>query len=171
MPNESDGGAPRADRPNIPYGLVAEEEGAGLIPWSRAEDRLRHAYLYWVCTVDTSGRPHSVPVWGLWDSGAFYFSNGATTRTGRALAAHSRVSVHLESGEDVVMFEGDVTAIADEQMVDRLNGIYGPKYTWPDRVEGWYEVRPDKAYAWLSPSIGLGDHGIFQKTAMRWRFA
>ncbi len=97
--------APRADRPNIPYGIQGPKEGLGLLPWSRAVDRLRASYVYWIGTADDRG-PHAVPVWGVWLDGTLYFSNGENTRTGRALASNGRVAVHLESGEDAVMLEG-----------------------------------------------------------------
>jgi hypothetical protein len=161
---------PSADRPEIPYGIMPPAEGAGLIPWSRAVDRLRNAYVYWICTVDTSGRPHAIPVWGVWLDDALYFSNGSTTRTGRALAANPNVSVHLESGEDVVILEGTVEPITDGALEDRLNAAYAPKYLWEERVEGWYRVRAEKAFAWLCPSVGLGADSLYRGSATRWTF-
>ena len=81
---------PVADRPDIPYGLKGPKEGSGLLPWSRASDRLRSSYIYWVSTTRKDGRPHSVPVWGLWLDETLYFSNGALTA--RNLARDPRVS-------------------------------------------------------------------------------
>ena len=90
-------GGPVVDRPDIPYGLKGPKEGLGLLPWSRASDRLRSSYIYWISTTRRDGRPHCIPVWGLWMDETLYFSNGA--QTARNLARDPRVSVHLESGE------------------------------------------------------------------------
>ena len=161
---------PTADRPNIPYGILPASEGAGLMPWSRVEERMRSAYIYWVATVTTEGRPHAVPVWGVWLDGTLYFSNGPTTTTGRALAKLPEVSVHLESGEDAVIIEGSVEAATDAALVGRINDAYMPKYLWKDRMnEGWYALRPRIAFAWLCPSAGVSE-SVYASTATRWRF-
>lgn len=162
--------SPAADRPDIPYGILGEAEGSGLLPWSRFCERMRSSYVYWIVTVSPGGRPHAVPVWGLWLDDTLYFSNGATTRTGRNLIASSAVSVHLESGEDVAIIEGVVEAVDDDiALVDRLNDAYAPKYVWTERVEGWYRLRPDKAFAWLCPSAGMSA-SVYAGSATRWRF-
>ena len=164
------GAGPQPDRPNIPYGLRAPDEGVGLLPWSRVAERMRHAYVYWVATASPENRPHVIPVWGVWLDETFYFSNGPTTRTGRNLAANSSVAVHLESGEDVVIIEGAVEPIDDVALVDRINDAYARKYLWHERVEGWYGLRAEAAFAWLCPSIGLGAESVYAGSATRWRF-
>ena len=161
---------PEADRPDIPYGILGEKEGSGLMPWARFCDRMRSAYVYWIATESPNAMPHAVPVWGLWLDETLYFSNGTTTRTGRNLTANPAVSVHLESGEDVVIIEGRVEAVdEDAALIDRLNAEYGPKYVWSERVEGWYRLRPEKAFAWLCPSVGLAS-SVYAGSATRWRF-
>jgi hypothetical protein len=42
-----------------------------LLPWSHAVERLEKAINYWVCIMRPDGRPHAVPVWGMWVEGAF----------------------------------------------------------------------------------------------------
>lgn len=161
---------PKASRPGIPYGIVGEDEGAGLLPWERAVDRLRSAYAYWIATTCDDGRPHSIPVWGVWLDDAFYFSNGATTRTGRNLWRDPRITVHLESGEDAVIVEGVAEAVRDDAIIDRVNAVYGPKYLWDERMPDWYRVVPQRAFGWLCPSIGRGSEGVYRGTATRWQF-
>ncbi len=161
---------PRVDRPNIPYGLRAPGEGAGLLPWDRAAERLRSSHVYWVATIAPDGRPHAVPVWGVWHDDALYFSNGPTTRTGRALAAHPEVSVHLESGEDVVIIEGAVERTSERALVGMLSRLYRQKYVWNEAVPPpWWVLRPRVAFAWLCPSVGLPE-SVFAATATRWTF-
>src|SRR5579884_2390097 len=56
---------PSASRPDIPgYGVPEGDEG--VLPWSHVVARLAEARNYWVATVGANGRPHAVPVWGIW---------------------------------------------------------------------------------------------------------
>jgi nitroimidazol reductase NimA-like FMN-containing flavoprotein (pyridoxamine 5'-phosphate oxidase superfamily) len=160
---------PAVSRPDIPYNIQGPGEGVGLLPWSRAVERLRNAYVYWVATATGGGRPHVIPVWGVWLDDVFYFSNGPTTRTGRNLAAGSEVSVNLESGEDVVILHGTAERIRDKAVIDRVNDAYCPKYLWKERMPEWYAVRPRVAFAWLCPSAG-GTEGIYAGSATRYTF-
>jgi len=160
---------PKTDRPDIPYGLKGPKDGLGLLPWSRAVDRLRASYVYWVATADARG-PHAVPVWGVWLDGALYFSNGENTRTGRALASNHRVAVHLESGEDAVMLEGVVERTTAKPLVRRINAAYAEKYLWREGMDWWYAVRPRVAFAYLCPSVGLASESVYAGSATRWTF-
>src|SRR5689334_7792282 len=79
--------APRADRPVLPQGYGVPADPAGMLPWSWAEALLSAAINYWVGTTRPNGRPHAVPIWGVWLDTAFWFEGGPTTRRGRNLAA------------------------------------------------------------------------------------
>jgi len=125
------------------YG-VPDDEG-GLLPWSWAEERLVSAHNYWVAT---SG-PHASPVWALWHDGTVVFSCSPRSRKARELARDARVVVHLESGDEVVIVEGEVQrVVADAVLVDE----YERKYAYrADLGEGWYRVVPRRVLAWTEP--------------------
>jgi pyridoxamine 5'-phosphate oxidase-like protein len=150
---------PAADRPSIPgYGVPDNAEG--ILPWSHAEQRLRQAKNYWVATAGPDGRPHAVPVWAVWLDGALCF--GAGPRSTRNLEANPQVSIHLESGDDVVILEGTAEPFADPTVAlfPRVAAAYAAKYDYrPDEPSG-YVLRPRFAYAWSS----------FPADATRWRF-
>lgn len=77
---------PRASRPHMPgYGILAADQGSGLLPWSWASERLAEAHNYFVATTRPDGRPHVMPVWGLWLDDTFYFSTGRESRKARNL--------------------------------------------------------------------------------------
>jgi nitroimidazol reductase NimA-like FMN-containing flavoprotein (pyridoxamine 5'-phosphate oxidase superfamily) len=123
-----------------------------------------------VATVSAGARPHAVPVWGVWHDEALYFSNGPTTRTGRALAAQPEVSVHLESGEDVVIIEGAVEQTSERALVGVVSRLYREKYVWKEAVPPpWWVLRPRVAFAWFCPSVGLSE-SVFAGSATRWTF-
>lgn len=159
---------PVADRPDIPYGLKGPKEGSRLLPWSRASDRLRSSYIYWVSTTRKDGRPHCIPVWGLWLDETLYFSNGALTA--RNLARDPRVSVNLENGEDAVIIEGVVEIASGKPLIKRINTEYNQKYLWEGTQDVWYALRPQVAFAWIAPSTGIGTEGVYAGSATRWRW-
>ena len=159
---------PVADRPDIPYGLKGPKEGMGLIPWSRVSSRMQASYIYWVSTTRKDGRPHSIPVWGIWLDETLYFSNGALTA--RNVGRDPRVSVHLESGEDAVIIEGVVENASGKALVKRINAEYNAKYLWEGSQDVWFALRPHVAFAWLAPSAGLGAESVYAGSATRWRW-
>ena len=168
--SESTPPAPRASRPNIPYGLLDATEGDGLFPWSRVSERMLAAHIYWIGTTRPDGRPHVMPVWGIWLDETFYFSTGANSVNGRNLAANPSLTVHLESGEDVIVLEGRAEEISEPPLIARINDVYGPKYDWDQRMPSFYALRPTVAFAWLCRGGGPASEKDFTGTATRWRF-
>jgi general stress protein 26 len=159
------GSTPPADLPRVPalYGLKPRKQ---YLPWSHAEERLERSHNYWICTARADGRPHAMPVWGLWLEDAFYFSTARASRKGLNLARNPAVSVHLESGDDAVILEGEAREVSDTATIAKLNAGYRKKYQmplWliPENVV--YCVRPRVVLAWTEKN--------FPKDATRWEFA
>ena len=82
------------------YGIQGPDEGSGLLPWSWAEERLTTSRNYWVTSLWPDGRPHSMPVWGIWDGEALWFSSGRRSRKARNLAADPRCVVTTEDANE-----------------------------------------------------------------------
>jgi nitroimidazol reductase NimA-like FMN-containing flavoprotein (pyridoxamine 5'-phosphate oxidase superfamily) len=78
------------------------------LPWGWAEERLASSRNYWIATARAGGSPHAMPVWGVWIDDAVVFGTSARSRKGRNLTRDPRVVVHLESGDEVVVLEGEV---------------------------------------------------------------
>lgn len=158
---------PLASRPVIPgYGVPDGTEG--LLSWSHAEARLSEAKNYWVATAGADGRPHAVPVWGVWIDGTLYFSAGP--RSARNLADNPAVSVHLEDGDQAVIIEGisEVVRGPDPSLSAAIDEAFAAKYDWrpSDEAEGavgegMYALRPRAAYGWTS----------FPADATRWQWS
>ena len=78
--------------------------------WHDIETLLAQAQLYWIVTVRADGRPHAVPLVGVWHDGAFAFCTGPEEQKARNLAANPQVAVTTgatgangwASGKDVV---------------------------------------------------------------------
>ena len=137
---------PRVSRPRFrDYGI--HEDSEGMLAWAWAAERLEASRNYWISTAAADGGPHAMPVWGVWLDGALAFGTNPASRKGRNLARDSRVAVHLESGDEVVILEGDVEPAEPDE---RIAGAYEAKYDFrPELGPGWYTFRPRRAYAWL----------------------
>jgi pyridoxine/pyridoxamine 5'-phosphate oxidase len=137
---------PTASRPGFAPGYGIPEDEEGMLPWSFATERLEAARNYWIVTAAADGRPHAAPVWGLWLDGAVLFGTSPASRKGRNLARNPRVLIHLESGDEVVILEGEVDrAPVDERTAD----VYEAKYDYRPPGEELYRLRPRVAYAWV----------------------
>ena len=62
------------------YGILGPNQGSGLLPWSWAEERLIASHAYWLSTVRPDGRPHAIPVWGVWFADVVWLSSGLRSR-------------------------------------------------------------------------------------------
>ena len=155
---------PRASRPRIPgYGVPRSRKG--LLPWAWAERRLTRSHNYWLITVRPDGRPHAMPVWGVWAGGAFYFSTGRESRKARNLARNRRCIVCNERADQAVIVEGLAAKVTDTKLRARLARPYHAKYRpWTlDAAAGSvYAVRPRVAFAMYEDR--------FADAATRWRF-
>ena len=162
---------PTASRPYMPgYGILDATGGRGLLPWDWAVERLTTSRNYWVATTCPDGRPHCVPVWGIWLEDAFYFSSGAKSRKARNLAASPNCVVCPENGNRAVSLEGIGEKIVDADAIRRFVEAYNSKYSWdlkPETVLDMgpiFAVRPRKV-------IGIdATPGEFQGSATRWQF-
>lgn len=139
---------PKPSRPYIPeYGIPTVVEGT--LPWSHVSERMTASHVYWIGTATLDGWPHAVPVWGVWVEETLYFGGGPQTRWSRNLAANPQVTVHLESGEDVVILEGMVERITDPDhpLVTAIDDAYEAKYQMRHGTPFWV-LRPRLVFAW-----------------------
>ncbi len=153
--------APQVTRPHMPgYGISTKKKG--LLPWRWAEERLAKSREYYIATVRPDGRPHVMPVWGLWVKGAFYFSTGKTSRKGRNLQVNPNCVVCSAKPSESVVVEGRVEMIIDAGALKPLFAAYKKKYKMDvsGMGEPFYCVRPKVAF-------GLSEKK-FVETATRW---
>src|ERR1700694_3047473 len=148
----------RAGLPQVPalYGLKPR---AKYLPFRHAEDRLARSRNYWICTSRADCRPHSTPVWGFWIDGALYFVTSRAPRKARTLAQNPAVSVHLDSGDDVVILEGTVVEVSanERATLKKLDAASRAKYKMPlTTIPGetvLYRVRPCVVLAWTEKEL------------------
>src|SRR5262245_59784797 len=102
---------PFPQRPRVPdaYGQAdPRSPAADRLPWATVEEWLVKARTYWLTTASRTGRPHAVPLWGVWRDGTLAFSTGADTTTARNIAGNPAALAHPGDGERVAIIEGTV---------------------------------------------------------------
>jgi nitroimidazol reductase NimA-like FMN-containing flavoprotein (pyridoxamine 5'-phosphate oxidase superfamily) len=145
------------------------------LPWEWAAVRLGPTRNYWVVTASAAGRPHSLPVWGVWHDPdhRFMFSCGPTSRKARDLAGNPQVAFTVDDTVECVSVEGRARVIDPaEPLADRWVERYMEKYRPLSadlsadfiRANLIVEVEPDRAFG----VIERDDE--FSTRATRWTF-
>jgi general stress protein 26 len=146
------------------YGISRGVEGR--LPWRWAEERLRASRNYWIVTASPDGRPHAMPVWGVWLDAAVWFSSDGASRKAHNIGATPEIVVHLESGDEVVILEGRAEVVTDRSALERFAGVYEEKYGFrmdlQEPIGLVYQLRPRAAFGWTESD--------FPRTATRWDF-
>ncbi len=144
------------------------------LPWSWAATRLDAARNFWLVTVSAGGRPHALPVWGVWHDGdkQFAFSCARGARKARNLTTNPQVVVAPEDTVECVSVEGTAHLLGDgprrEEWIERYLTKYRPHS--PDlggdflRANALFEVTADRAFAVIERE------DEFSTRATRWRF-
>ncbi|MBV8713807.1 MAG: pyridoxamine 5'-phosphate oxidase family protein [Chloroflexi bacterium] len=172
----SDGTVTRAEpirsRPILPDGYGVPEVDEGMVEWSWAVEQLTNARNYWFSTTRPDGRPHAMPAWAVWVDDALYFDGSPETRRGRNLAKNPAISVHLESGDNVVILEGEAleagkpSADLAQRLVAAFEAKYAASHDYHPESTSWDEgglwrLQPKRAFGWTS----------FPTSLTRWKFS
>jgi len=127
------------------------------LPWSWAAERLVPNRNYWVVTATADGRPHALPVWGVWDDDEhrFAFSCGPRSRKARNLAANPQMVATVDDTVECISVEGRATLVEDPERlgvwVERYLAKYRPISPELDgdfiAANLLWELVPDRAVA------------------------
>jgi pyridoxine/pyridoxamine 5'-phosphate oxidase len=147
------------------YGIPSDSKG--MLRWADAAARLEKSRNYWIITTRPDGRPHAVPVWGIWLEDAVYFGTDRRSRKAKNLATNPSLVIHLESGDDAVILEGVAEEVTERVLIKRIDQVYSRKYKMrvssaPGQVV-IYALRPRVAFGWRERD--------FNRSPTRWRFA
>jgi Pyridoxamine 5'-phosphate oxidase len=169
LPIEIDGNLdPEPSQPR----MFGDYAGSAELPWEWAKERLSKAGNYWIATTRPAGQPHSRPVWGVWLDTTFYFSTGSLAA--QNLAVQPAITIHLESGNEVVILEGVAQQVNDTSLLEQVVSLYNQKYHWdldPKQLPGpFYAVRPHVAFGWHFDESEIDRESTALGNATRWRF-
>jgi PPOX class probable F420-dependent enzyme len=151
------------------YGVVGPDEGSGLLPWAWAKGQLAASHDYWLVTVWPDGRPHAMPVWGVWDDDSLLFSSAGRSRKVKNLLADPRCVVTTEDPTNPVVVEGVAETVTDPPTLARTIEAINTKYSstltvdfLDPAVNATVRVRPRWAFGLL--------HDDFAGSPTCWRF-
>lgn len=158
------GPTPGRVRTTAAYGLDAAPADGAALPWATVTRWLVDARNYWVASTRSDGRPHVMPVWGVWLDDALWFSTDPASVKARNFAARPDVVVHLESGDEVCVMEGRVRRVTADDLPATFASAYLDKYATPVEPDnpdhGLFVVEPQVALTWTEAE--------FTTTPTRW---
>ena len=135
------------------YGVTPDQTDA-MLNWDWVERQMLEARSYWICTTRADGSPHAVPIWGAWVEGQFYFGTDRQSVTAKNIRCDNRVVIHLESGDDTVIFEGHlIEAQVSEFTQSAIDATFHKKYGLDPELDESdaliYQLVQRKVMAWL----------------------
>lgn len=149
--------------------LLQFPEGYGTatttLPWDVVRAALETAERYWVATTRDDGRPHVVPVDGIWLDDLWYYGGSPEAVHQQTVRANPQVVMHLEDAMKAVIVEGEVRLTKPTSEVARELAVvsrkkYGYAPTVREYQKGVPTLFPTRVLAWTS----------FPKDATRFRF-
>jgi PPOX class probable F420-dependent enzyme len=163
---------PTVGRSIMPDGYGVPENDDTVLPWSYVEERMASAKNYWIATASPEGKPSATPVWGAWVEGRLYFDGSPETRRGKNIAANPKVTVHLESGDEVVILEGEARIFStapERALSEKVAAAYREKYEkhgyapQPNQWDqgGLFEFTPRSVMGWSK----------FPENVTRWKLS
>ena len=117
---------PRAELLTFPseYGVAKNP-----MTWDEVRVRLEDAPNYWLATTRPDGRPHVVPLDGIWLDAAWYFGGSPETVHMRNAMAGSMGVLHTGEGLRPIIVEGAVSsATVSREDAERLASTNNVKY-------------------------------------------
>lgn len=148
-----------SDVPHAEQLVLPPEYGSPsrLLPWADVEARLVQAHQYWFASVRPDGRPHVVPLDGIWLDGHWYFGGSAQAVRQRNLEANPHAVLHLEEALAAVIVEGTChfgapTSKTAKQLAAGSKRKYGYGPPASAYLAGVWTLSPVKVMAWTTLS-------------------
>jgi len=142
---------PRVEPVTLPveYGIVEET-----LSWADVAARLRVAPHYWLATVRSDGRPHVVPIDGLWERDCMWFGGSIATVHHGNLLGSGLVAVHTEDAMAPVIVEGVAELVTpSSEDAGMLASASRAKYGYGDSGSSGgplWRVAPRRVLAWTA---------------------
>ena len=132
------------------------EYGRAEVPldWEAVRTRLVAAGHYWLATVRADGRPHVVPVDGIWLDDSCFFGGSAQAVKHRNLKGDPRAVLHLEDAASAVIVEGTCRQVfPDRELARRLAAASKEKFGYAPEPSsytstGLWCLRPSRVLSW-----------------------
>ena len=116
---------PIAERLSFPRGAPLTA-----LTWEEARTRVAAGDDYLLATTDPDGRPHVVPVLGVWLDGAVCFATFRQARKTRNLARNAGCAVTVPGHDIDLVLEGTARLVRDASQLQRVADLFPAKYPW-----------------------------------------
>jgi general stress protein 26 len=157
---------PTPGRPRFPNGYGFTPETPHSPPdWNWVINQIAGSRNYWICTASREGKPHAMPVWGVWGEDTLYFVTKRASKKARNLFENPQVVVHLESGDDVIVLEGIALELKSIVKLGQVAKLYSEKYKGDQifhDIESVFELQAKVIFSWLERD--------FHHSATRWTY-
>jgi general stress protein 26 len=142
------------------------ETRENLVSWEFVAEQMTRSRHYWISPVFPDGRPHVVPVWGIWHENRFHFECSMQTAWGQNILKNPRIAVHLPIADQVVVIEGTAHIIQDDEIDDDtwnlLDSAFQNKYR-VDKGSPYIYVNPQKVLAWDGEDLSTMARWLFEQ--------
>lgn len=148
---------------------------ATLKSWTDVSDRLAAAATYWLATGRPDGRPHVMPVLGVWLQDSMYVATRPQSRKGKNLAQNTDCVISVSTETVNLVVECVASELTDDIDLGHAADAFKAKYDWGLTVRTGHAYEeslpgsPVYGLYRLSPRLafGFGPDGM---TATKWRF-
>ena len=155
---------PKATRPNMPGYGIDEKNDKEMLPWKWAVGVLSNTQNYFLSTVRNDGRPHVMPLWGVWISDRFYFSTGKHSVKALNLAENPNCVLCPGGADEAVMVEGTAEKVEKKITLKKIAAVYKKKYKFDP-------LSMNEPVFVINPRVVFGQiEKTFVQTATRWVF-
>ncbi|MFN2504804.1 MAG: pyridoxamine 5'-phosphate oxidase family protein [Acidimicrobiales bacterium] len=141
---------PRAQRLELPEGYG---KPAKTLKWAAVRARLEESRQYWLATSRPDGRPHVVPIDGVWLDDAWFFGGSPQTVHHRNLEQNPQAIVHLPDGAGRGR-RGEATWVTPPaELAQRLAegaAKYGYGTDAASYASGLWVLHPKRVLAWTA---------------------
>lgn len=145
-------------------GYQMPDHQEALLDWDFVNSHMTGARHYWLTTTFRDGRPHAVPVWGLWHNNRLHFEGRSNAGWAQNLRRDPRAVAHPPHPTRVVTVEGRARMLEDNDIT---------KAEWSEldaRFQAKYEVEQGSPYWCLEPTKIIAWNGGKLDTMTRWIF-
>ncbi len=141
--------APTAAKLTFPKGYG---RATRTLRWAAVQAQLVEAKVYWFATVRPDGRPHVVPLDGIWVDDVWYYGGAPETVHRRNIEANPFATIHLPDAGRAVIVEGEVRRTPRPPAeAARLAEISNAKYGYGSPASDYLDalgLHPKRAIAW-----------------------
>ena len=102
-----------------------------MLSWKWVDERLQESENYWISTTTETGKPHLVPIWGIWFENQFYFGSGRNSRKLANIARNPYCVIATDDSDQPVIVEGSCKKINDMELLEKVLKIYIKKFHLP----------------------------------------